>query len=264
MHVPNQEGYSPLSWAFQAGDEAMIRLLLENGANPNEPINDIKPYIDLPIADETFGSPQVPLFLAARGGHENIVKFLLKNGADINHFKYVPDTSTDIDNLVCPLSLAATKGYHGIVEVFLDSGTNIFLCHIGLREAMKSGRPSIVSLIMHKGIRSNWLIADHGESLLFHAASTGYIDVVRILLDKGVNPNSSVMQKPTPLCCAAKRGHLAVALLLLSRNADPNIASPLFCAIVNDQVAMAKLYCNTAPCWMFSTKVLVFFCRWPQ
>jgi ankyrin repeat protein len=242
VHVQDQEGYSPLSWAFQAGDEVMIRLLLENGANPSEPINDTTPYIELLMANEEFGSPLVPLFLAVRGGHKRIVRFLLKNGADPNHFKYLPDKITDIENIVSPFSLAARKGYHGIVKLFLDSGTNIFLCHIGLREAMKYDWPSIVSLIMHKGIRNNWLIADHGESLLFHAASTGYLDVVRILLDKGVNPNSSVVQKPlTPLCCAAEHGHLPVALLLLSRNADLNIASPLLCAIENDQVAMAKL-----------------------
>lgn len=257
-HVPDQEGYSPLSWAFGAENEVMIRLLLENGANPNKVIMGARSERDFYMPSELSGSLVAPLFLAVRGGHENALRFLLKNGADPNHFKYRADTSTNIEDIVSPFLLAVSKGYHGIVEAFLDYGANALLCHIGLREAMMYKRSSIVSLIMRYGIRDSWLIADHGESLLFHAASTGYIDVLRILLDKGVNPDSRkstfistfphlswpkrVMgEKATPLCCAAEHGHEAIALLLLARNADPNLASPLFWAMQKDQVAMVKI-----------------------
>jgi ankyrin repeat protein len=260
LHVQDKQGYSLLSWAFQARHEVIIQLLFENGADPNEHIKD---------PDDKYNSgSEVPLFLAVRRESERIVGFLLNIGADPSHFKYVTDRfdgiqgdstpSKDTENIVSPLSLAAGKGYHGIVAAFLNNGANLFVCHIALREAMMNGNDSIVSLIMEKGIRDNWIIAEHGESLLYHAASTGYIDVVRILPEKGVNPNSrnsnsikrsiylsgvrdGIWERGTPLCCAAKRGNIEIARLLLSKNADPNIASPLFCAIERNHLEMAEL-----------------------
>jgi ankyrin repeat protein len=171
LHVQDKQGYSPLSWAFQARHEVIIQLLFENGADPNEPIKD---------PDDRYNyRAEAPLFLAVRRESESIVGFLLKIGADPNHFKYetgrcdrIEGESTpskDIENIVSPLSLAAGKGYHGIVAAFLNNGANLFVCHIALREAMMNGNHSIVSLIMEKGIRDNWIIVEHGESLLYHA-----------------------------------------------------------------------------------------------
>lgn len=262
-HIQDEEGFSPLTWAFEAGEEVIIQLLFENGADPNEPIKETRDsLLDRPV--RRSHSPEAPLLLAVRRGYESIVKLLLKIGADPNHFTYedahegflAGQDRTNLKEIVNPLSLAAGKGYTGIVEALLDSGTNASMCHIGLREAMRYGKSSIVSLIMQKGIRNNWLIAEHGNSLLFHAAFTGYPDVVRSLLDEGMDPNIPLFaqtrvekhwekeygsETTTPLRLAAQAGHETVVQVLLSKNADVNIASPLLHAIKNGHVSMVEL-----------------------
>ncbi len=59
-----------------------------------------------------------------------------------------------------------------------------------------------------------------------HAASTsGYTEIVRLLLDGGADPKAEQSGQWTALHGAAERGHRAVVELLLERGADPNAAS---------------------------------------
>ena len=59
-----------------------------------------------------------------------------------------------------------------------------------------------------------------------HAASTsGYAEIVRLLLDGGADPKAEQSGQWTALHAAAERGHRAVVELLLERGADPSAAS---------------------------------------
>ncbi|RYP70251.1 hypothetical protein DL771_005554 [Monosporascus sp. 5C6A] len=82
-----------LSWAAKDGDEAVVRLLLEKGA-------------DLESKDKEFG--QTPLSLAATNGHEVVVRLLLEKGADLGSKDEYGRT---------PLSRAAENGHKAVVQL---------------------------------------------------------------------------------------------------------------------------------------------------
>ena len=66
LNSKDSNGRTSLSWAAKRGHEAVVRLLLEKGA-------------ELEAKEDDFG--QTPLSLAAGWGHEAVVKLLLEKGA---------------------------------------------------------------------------------------------------------------------------------------------------------------------------------------
>jgi ankyrin repeat protein len=55
------------------------------------------------------------------------------------------------------------------------------------------------------------------------AAREGHLDIVRLLLDRGVDPNASLPGDGTALIEAASEGHVDVAEVLLQRGAAVNL-----------------------------------------
>jgi len=61
------------------------------------------------------------------------------------------------------------------------------------------------------------------EKDIINAARNGYTETVRLLLDRGVDPNTYDTFKRTLLMQAAWYGHSETVKLLLERGADPNV-----------------------------------------
>ncbi len=86
-----------------------------------------------------------------------------------------------------------------------------------------------------------------GMSALHHAVRQGNVEAVEALLDGGAKVNEATLtDHTTPLLMAAINGQFDVALRLISRGADPNIAStagatPLY-ATINQQWAPRSRY----------------------
>jgi ankyrin repeat protein len=77
VNVKNRYGVSPLLLCAEGGNETLVKLLVQVGADVN-----MSPSGDLAVEHILAG--QTPLYGAAKKGHYHICKFLIENGAQVN------------------------------------------------------------------------------------------------------------------------------------------------------------------------------------
>ena len=101
LNSKNNYGRTPLSYAVENGHEAVVKLLLEKGA-------------DLESQDQYDG--RTLLLWAAKNGHEAVVKLLLEKGAELE--------SMDMDGWTL-LLWAAKRGNKAAVKLLLEKGASL-------------------------------------------------------------------------------------------------------------------------------------------
>jgi hypothetical protein len=122
----------PLSWAAERGHEAVVKLLLENGA-------------DLETNDKYN---RTPLLWAVERAHKAVVNLLLQKGADLK--------TRDKKYGRTPLSLAADTGHEEVVELLLEKGANLETkdnySQMPVLWAAESGHKELAKLLLEKGV----------------------------------------------------------------------------------------------------------------
>jgi ankyrin repeat protein len=88
-----------------------------------------------------------------------------------------------------------------------------------LSVACTNGNPKIVKLLLERGANPNATLLG-GETVLMTAARTGRVEPVRALLAKGAKVNAKERRQQTALMWAAAEGHLGVVDVLLAAGAD--------------------------------------------
>jgi uncharacterized protein len=130
------------------------------------------------------------LHLAARSGHLDIVKALLEAGAAIDSLSWEDCRSTPF--------LAAVDGHF----------------------------PEIVKYLLEKGADANGRDGD-GISCLMYAACSGRVDITKLLLEAGADPNASGNGKgQLPLCAAVMGGDRETIELLIEHGAAADLKEP--------------------------------------
>ncbi|KAK3945918.1 hypothetical protein QBC46DRAFT_403003 [Diplogelasinospora grovesii] len=124
--------YTALMFAAASGHEAIVRLLLEKGA------------------DIEAGSELTPLALAATHGQTNIVGLLLEQGAQLE--------STDIVFGQTPLAHAASEGHDAVVKLLAERGADIqaqsqITGHTARELAVLQGHSHVAAFLAEKGAR---------------------------------------------------------------------------------------------------------------
>lgn len=100
VNLKDSAGYSPLHWACVDGDQEVIKLLLQKGAEVNAQSNE----------------GYTPLHNAARRGNRLIVALLISNGASVN---------ARSRNGTTPLKIAADAGYGEAASLLRHYGGQI-------------------------------------------------------------------------------------------------------------------------------------------
>lgn len=220
---------TPLSLACSGGRQEVAEILLEHNAN-KEHRN---------VSDYT------PLSLAASGGYVNIIKLLLHFGAEIN-------SRTGSKLGISPLMLAAMNGHTAAVKLLLDKGSDINAQietnrNTALTLACFQGRHEVVSLLLDRKANIEHR-AKTGLTPLMEAASGGYIEVGRVLLEKGADVNAAPVpsSRDTALTIAADKGHQKFVELLLSKGAAVEVKnkkgnSPLWLAANGGHLGVVEL-----------------------
>lgn len=259
----DKKGFTPLILAATAGHVDVVEILLESGADMEAQSERTK---DTPLSLACSGgryevvelllskgankehrnvSDYTPLSLAASGGYVNIIKLLLSHGAEIN-------SRTGSKLGISPLMLAAMNGHTAAVKLLLDMGSDINAQietnrNTALTLACFQGRHEVVSLLVDRKANIEHR-AKTGLTPLMEAASGGYVEVGRVLLDKGADVNAPPVpsSRDTALTIAADKGHYRFVELLLSRHAAVDVKnkkgnSPLWLACNGGHLDVVQL-----------------------
>ncbi|KAK1757346.1 ankyrin repeat-containing domain protein [Echria macrotheca] len=152
IEVKDEFGNTPLAHASWEGCPDIIKKLLAAGAKPGGS--------DDPESEEAGAAGIKPIHRAVANAKPKAVRALLEGGAatDVG----VDELENSIEDTLNakPLIMAAANGYAECVSALLDHGADL--------KAVLGGRTA-----------------------LWHAATRGHVDVCRLLLEKGADPNET-------------------------------------------------------------------------
>jgi len=271
-YVTDHMDHCPLlgMYSYQGNNE-MVSLLLEFGANTNE-ANDNR---------------LAPLSLASGAGHLDIVQLLVQFGAKIN----------SVDNKdQCAMVVAAYGGHMDVLEYLLaqDWDMDVTIQNIEPEEALQQ---SVIASIMHAHLQMTGMLLDlpcvdidaadtlTGLTPLFAATKVGdrmcvemlikrnadidqrddvqqqaaihvacregHRDIVCLLLEHGSCPNQADGKGRTPLMLSSAGGHVDLTELLLAHggnieDTDNEQNTPLMYAVINGQCEIAQYLLSRA------------------
>ncbi|XP_033229195.1 serine/threonine-protein phosphatase 6 regulatory ankyrin repeat subunit B-like [Belonocnema kinseyi] len=232
----DEKGRNPLHLATKNGSVPLVTALMNCGCSVSSLFTPAEP------------DGYTPLHIAVELGNEDFVALFLNAGIPVNF-----PTKTHF----VPLHLAVKKGNTGMLKLLLKYNADpraqgpsaietplFFAAEVGICE--------IVDIISE--ISSNrtgeW---QEGYFSLFVAAYHGHEDVVKKLLEKGVDPNANIRNYLTPLQAAAQQGHVNIVEILLKHQAEVNpksiagndrFSTPLIAAFLSRNEATIEIILN--------------------
>ncbi len=269
-NAAHPDGQTPLMTAARTGNPDAVRVLLDRGAAVNAAVN----------ARDAIAE-QTALMFAITENHPEAVRVLLDHGADVNartsRVETPPATTGNLQGIgrsqnrekpvpqgaMTPLLYAARDGRTEIARMLLTAGAKVNQTEANgespLLVAINNGQTELAQVLLEQGADPNatdgfgraplWSAVDYRNLDAAEGSGTNGVNrepvlpLIRMLLDRGANPNVQTKVEPpsrrwmmpfgarqwvnpagqTPFVRAALAGDVAVMRLLLEHRADPNI-----------------------------------------
>lgn len=148
------------------------------------------------------------------------------------------------------LMLASEQGYTKLVTLFLSHPVQVNsenkLGLSALHLATKNGHTKIVELLIQRRANINNPMPN-GLPPIFEAVKKGYTAILGLFIDKGADVNATVLTTQTSLLSIASAlGKTSSVRLLLEKGADPNLANklgitPIFLSVSTQNTEITKL-----------------------
>ena len=199
-------GFTPLLYGVLAGDPATVRVLLDNGADPDDASPD--------------GVSAVMLALNKR--HEDVALLLIERGADPNYDRrdYVLDSFAHLADGQDPLAIEPLPDdgdFAGYTALHLAAATRQ---HAALRALLAAGadpdarmeRPKRFTEAFEVGVFTApgaGRLTQIGSTPFMVAAKTADVEAMRILAEAGADPFATTEDGTTALLLAAGLGKRA-------------------------------------------------------
>ena len=223
--LPTKDGgMSPLLFAVRDGNVAMTRLLLELGADINQ----------------TSGNHTSPLLIALLNGQVALATELLAKGADAN-------LADDYKRGALFAAIELRNFNHEKYPFLYDDGRDPLdlitaLLEKGANPNLRTDTTPVHGLMQFDGSWANF----DGQTPFIRAALSGDIQVMRLLLQHGADPNLATNQGSTALMAAAginwipaqtftrsEADYVEAVKLCLERGADVNATNSLKLAAIH-------------------------------
>ena len=147
------------------------------------------------------------------GNEKEVPNYIKKNNLSRKRFDYPP------------LLIAARKGHLDILRILLNNGCQIDTVdeynYSALHYAAEFSSVKCCLELINRGSPLDIISKKHGYSPLDLAAREGLVDIVEVLLQKGVDPiNTKNKMKNTPLHMASIKGHDNVVDIFLKNKIE--------------------------------------------
>ncbi|XP_071141706.1 ankyrin-1-like [Mytilus edulis] len=208
--IKDNQGWSVLHIACFMGHTEVIKLFTDFGLNVND----------------TKNNSTTPLCAACKNGHYDTVKFLL----DLNcqALNRCLDTTTTKRNGWSALHTACSNGSVNIVNLLVEIGlsTNARTTYgiLPFYLVCENGQYNTVKFLLDLKDQTlnrcvDTTIKDGtGLSVIQVACLKGHTEVVKLLMEVGMNVNDTTNKSYTPLHLACQRGHYDTVNVLLNLN----------------------------------------------
>ncbi|KAL4893670.1 ankyrin repeat-containing domain protein [Aspergillus ambiguus] len=234
---PDALGRTILSWSLETETTDIFDQIVAHGLDLNAACM-CRPG----PADSNTVIRETPLAWAARTKRYELFRKLVTLGVDLNpEDDFLPRITT-------PLDWALKEGDKSLFELLLDHGADIhaqdtYGCPLFRSVALDPERGDFIQIFLNHGADPN--VSDELPPL-FAAAYGRNMDAMRLLLERGANPNAWNTDPEPLIHFAAKQELHDMVSLLIDYKVDVNACnrdgtSPLAAAIGNGDIEMAKL-----------------------